>query len=152
MDRFRPDTSISYTFPTVMDSLLIAGPRWGPRIVLAEISGAMPGLLAKTERLQKGLVPHRFHRLQVIQQAPPLPDQLEQAPSRAEVLGVNLEVVRDHVDPLREERDLDLGGTGVRVMNTELSDDVAFFIGDKTHDLLPFSFRCVENALFLLGN
>ena len=53
-----------------------SGSPWGPQIVLAEIPGAVPGLLAKAERLQKGLVPHRFHRLQVIQQTPPLPDQL----------------------------------------------------------------------------
>src|SRR5512141_651556 len=152
MERFRPDTSISYTFPTVMDSLLLSIPPWGPRIVLAEISGAVPGLLAKAERLQKGLVPHRLHRLQVIQQAPPLPDQLEQAPPRAEVLGVDLEVVRDHVDPLRQERDLNLGRPGVRVVHAELSDNVALFLGNQAHDLLPFSFRRVENVPFLLRN
>jgi len=28
-------------------------------------------------------------------------------------------------------------------MDTKLSDDVALFLGDKTHDLLPFSFPCV---------
>jgi len=37
-------------------------------------------------------------------------------------------------------------------MNTELSDDVALFLGDKTHDLLLFSFRYVENVPFLLRN
>jgi hypothetical protein len=61
-------------------------------------------------------------------------------------------MVRDHVDPLRQERDLDLGGAGVRVMNTEFSDDIALFFGDQTHDLLPVSFRCVENVAFLLRN
>src|SRR3990172_3909971 len=145
MDRFRPDTSISYTFPTVMDSLLVAAPPGGRGLCCPEVVEALPGLLAQAERLEQGLVPRRFLRLQVVQQAPPLSDQLEQPPPRAEVLRVRLQVVGDHVDPLREERDLDLRGPGVRVVHAELADDVALFLSDQTHDLLPFSFPCVEN-------
>src|SRR5690606_24840187 len=47
--------------------------------------------------------------LEVVQQPATPADHLEQPPTPVEILGVRAKVPREIVDPLREERDLNLG-------------------------------------------
>src|SRR3970282_1452954 len=70
MDNILPETSASYTFPTCRYSLL--GSRLKGRI-LAFCIGFLR-LLAQPERFHNGFVPERLLQLQVVEQAPPLPD------------------------------------------------------------------------------
>src|SRR5262245_34298200 len=65
-------------------------------------------LLPQTESLDHALVAREVASPQVIQHAPALPDQLQQAASRMMVLQVHLEVLRQIRDPIGQERNLDL--------------------------------------------
>src|SRR5688572_28695692 len=61
--------------------------------------------------------------LEVFQQPAALADQLEQAAPGVVVLLVSLEVLGQPGDPLAEQRDLDLGGPGVRIVQAVGLDD-----------------------------
>ena len=61
--------------------------------------------------------------LQVIQQAPALPDQLEQATSRIVIVGVRFQVVGEVIDPFAEDGDLDFRRSGVRLVQAIGFDD-----------------------------
>ena len=52
--------------------------------------------------------------LQVVEQAAALADELQQPAARVMILRVRLEMFRQVVDALAEERDLDFRGAGVR--------------------------------------
>src|SRR4030066_2415875 len=135
MDNILPETSASYTFPTCRYSLL--GCPLKGRILVFWIGFLR--LLAKAERFHNGFVPERLLRLQVGEQAPPLPDQFQQPTPGVEILGVGLQMIRDHVDPLGEERDLHFRRTGVRIVQPELADDVLFLLRHYAHFSPSFS-------------
>src|SRR5204862_50398 len=61
--------------------------------------------------------------LQVVEHAATLTDELEQTTARMVVLEVRLEVLGEVGDPLGEEGDLDLGGSGVGIVTTEFSNN-----------------------------
>ena len=60
-----------------------------------------------------------FPRIVVVEQAPPFRNQGQEAAARRVVLRVRDDVVRDVLDPRREERDLHLGGPAVRLVARE---------------------------------
>ena len=64
--------------------------------------------------------------LQVIQKAAALADQHQKATAGAMVLLVHFEVLSQLANTLAQNRNLNLGTSGVRVMRTELCDDVCF--------------------------
>ena len=53
---------------------------------------------------------------QVIQQSTALAHEIQQPATRVMVILVHFEVFRELLDPLREQRNLDLRGSGVRIM------------------------------------
>src|SRR5580765_7658408 len=75
--------------------------------------GTAGSLLADPQPLDHALVARVFPTLEVIEQAPSLPDELQQSATRMVILRVQLEVPREVRDPLRQERDLYLGGSRV---------------------------------------
>src|SRR5512134_2601443 len=70
-------------------------------------------LLAQAELLDERAVLLVVAALEVVQQAAALAHHPEQPAARMEILDVRLEMIGEHVDALREERDLDFGRTGV---------------------------------------
>ena len=71
--------------------------------------GCRPILLAaQTQLLDQGLVTPGVVTPEIIQQPSPLAHQLEQAATRVMILLVRLEVLGELVDPLGQDRDLDL--------------------------------------------
>ena len=60
---------------------------------------------------------------EIVEQPAPTTDHREQSPTGVMVLAVDLQVFRQVVDALGEERDLDLGGAGVGLVEAMLSDD-----------------------------
>ena len=84
------------------------------------------GLLAEFELLDQRAVPFEVARLQVVEEAAALADHLEEAAPAVVVLLVGLEVIGEGRDARREERYLDLGGTGIAIVLGVLGDDGLF--------------------------
>src|SRR5262245_13083609 len=72
-----------------------------------------PVLLPDPEPADQLGVPIGVLALQVVQQTPPLADQLEEPASRVMILRMSLEVFREVVDALAEQRNLNFGRAGV---------------------------------------
>src|SRR5262245_8628889 len=90
-------------------------------------------LSADTELVDDRPVPPSILVLEIFQQAPPLPDQHQQAPPRVMILRVSLEMLGQSVDPLGEERDLDFRRTGVAFMGLELLDQALLAVDSQRH-------------------
>ena len=82
-----------------------------------------PGLLSQSQAADEIVVPVDVAPLQVIEQAATLAHQLEQPPTRVIVFLVRLEVVRQFVNPLRQQRDLHFRRTRVGRMRFVLGND-----------------------------
>src|SRR5262245_24410769 len=78
-----------------------------------------PPSLADPEPVGDGPVSFRVPLTQILEEPAPLADQHEQASAGMMILLMRLEVVREAVDALRQERDLDLGGSGVPFVSLE---------------------------------
>src|SRR5688572_13841946 len=94
------------------------------------------GLLAQSKALDHRAILVRVFALQVIEELAALADHLEQAATRMEILDVRLEVLRQAVDALGEERNLDFGGAGVVSGALVLLYDLRFLRNLQTHLLL----------------
>src|SRR5581483_7883730 len=79
-------------------------------------------LPAKPEPGDERPVPLDVVAAEVVEQATSPADKHQQPPAGVMILLVDLQVRREHVDPLREERDLNLGGTGVGLVEAVLAD------------------------------
>ena len=69
------------------------------------------------QSLDERLVPFGAVSPQIIEQSPPLTHQFEQPTARVVVFFVHLEVFREAVDSLGDERNLDLGRARVRLVD-----------------------------------
>jgi hypothetical protein len=72
-----------------------------------------PLLFPNSEALDEIGIPIRILPLQIVEQAPALTHELQQATAGVMILGVRLEVLCEVVDPLAEERDLNFWRSGV---------------------------------------
>jgi hypothetical protein len=70
-------------------------------------------LVAQLELLRNGLVTADVFALQIFEQAAALTNHHQQPATGAVIFFVGLQMFRQMVDPLREQRDLDVGRTGV---------------------------------------
>src|SRR6185503_15959740 len=70
------------------------------------VSSGKRSLLAQAEALDERAVGLDVGALEVVEQAAPLAHELEQPPARMEILGMRFEVIREHVDACRLDRDL----------------------------------------------
>src|SRR3989338_7628051 len=73
-------------------------------------------LSLQSELLDDRIVAALVRGLQIVQVRPAIGDHLQEAPAGVDVLRVLLKVLRELVDLLAEERDLDIGRAGVEFM------------------------------------
>src|SRR5438045_122541 len=71
--------------------------------------------------------------LEVVQEAAAAADEHQQAAARVMVVLVLAQVLREMVDPVREQRDLHPGGAGVVLVAPELRDDLALLLSGHGH-------------------
>ena len=77
-------------------------------------------LVAQFQLFRNGLVAAQILALQIIQQAPALADHHQQPAARAVIFFVGLQMLRQMIDALRQQRDLHVRRTGVSVMCLKL--------------------------------
>ncbi len=75
------------------------------------------------QSLDEGPVPIVVLPLQIPEKSAPLADQKQETPPRVMITLVDLQVLRDTRDPLREEGDLYLGGARIPVRTPVVTDD-----------------------------
>ncbi len=75
--------------------------------------------------------------LQVIQQAPALTDQLEEAATRVMIFRVGLEVLGEIADAFAENGDLNFRGAGVGVVRAVRGDELGLSVFVQSHEWLP---------------
>src|SRR5579862_7771943 len=138
MDSGRPKNCAS-TFLNITTSRAMS-----PKAANLQASGAVMGgkdakgttnrwLLPNPKPVDHALVAIEFGSLQVVQQAPPLPDELEQAAAGVVILAVNLEVFRQILDARAEQRDLHLGRARVRCVKLVLRKQLLRSFGSYPH-------------------
>src|SRR3954447_11948723 len=88
-------------------------------------------LAAQAELLDEGAIALEILALQVVQEAPAAPDELEQSTTGVVVVLVRAEVLGQLVAALGQHRDLDFGRAGVRLVLAELPDMLQLlFLGE----------------------
>ena len=87
---------------------------------------APPRLSAQFELLRYCVITTYIRIVQIIQQAPPLADHHQQPPTRTVIFLVGLQVFRQMIDPLRKQRDLHVGRTGIFFVQFEIVDHLCF--------------------------
>src|SRR5690349_25027647 len=93
-------------------------------------------LAAESEPSDDGAVARVVLLQQVCEKATALADELEEAATRMIVLGKAAEMICQGLDPLREERDLDLGRAGIAVRHGVLGDGFRLPFGRERHPVL----------------
>jgi hypothetical protein len=79
-------------------------------------AGQFISLLSNAEALDDGPIPGIIDAAEIIQNPSPPPDQLQQAPPGMVILLVGLEMFGKIRDAVGQHRNLDLRGSGVRVV------------------------------------
>src|SRR5687768_9386529 len=119
-------------WPFLLHEKTAAGPGPPPRRTLSA---------AQSEPRNQHLVARFVLRLQIVEQATALRDELQEAAPRMVVLHVALEVLGQIGDALRKDRYLDFGRSGVAVLRRVFLDQFLLAISGDRHR--PSSmFRC----------
>src|SRR5213078_2049505 len=94
------------------------------------VSERLPGrntfkdsLLADAQSLDERLIAVRIGGLKELEQPRALADHHQQAPARGEVLLVDLQMLGQVVDLFRDERDLNLGRSGISLVGGAFGND-----------------------------
>ena len=82
----------------------------------------------KPQSLDELLVLLWLGRFQVIEELAALVHELHEPAPRGMIALVCGKVLTQSIDPLREERNLNFGGAGIRRVTAKLRDDSAFFL------------------------
>ena len=82
----------------------------------------VPPSTADAELVDDDAVPLRCSGPEVLEKTTALADEHQEPAPRVMLLAVLLEMVRQAVDPLGEERDLDFGRACIALMSSELLD------------------------------
>src|SRR3970040_964739 len=96
--------------------------------VLASWRWTRFSLFAKAQTVEERGIALHVVLFQVIQQATPVPDELQQSAAGRVVLGMGLEMFRQVCDPLGDEGDLNFWGTGVRILLLEILDQLGLLL------------------------
>src|SRR5262249_19164702 len=104
-------------------------------------------LLPQSESLDDALVALKVARAQIIEHAPALAHELEQASTGMMVALVRLEVLGQVADPIAQQRDLDLRRSGVRAVPSILRHDLSPALLQHCHPALS---DCVLSRCFRL--
>jgi len=102
---------------------------------------ASSALAAQAEPLQNCAIAGDVSVAQVAQVAPTLADEAKQATTSFEVVLVASQVVGQVLDPVGEQRDLNLGRACVALGLLELVDDLAFALGRLHREIVAFELR-----------
>jgi hypothetical protein len=108
-------------------------------------------LSPKTEALDELLVPGVILSLEVVDQAPSLANNFQQSAPRMVVLLVVLEMLGEFGQPSREQRDLDLGGSSIRVMVLESVNGTSLCFG-RDQLIFLWLFRASSRFAIALGS
>ena len=98
-----------------------------------------PALAAETQLTNQRLVAHVILVLQVTKKTTTLAYELKQPATRVVILLVSPKVIREELDARCEERNLNLRGTGVAFLASELLDNFRLIGSCERH----FSFLCL---------
>jgi hypothetical protein len=98
-------------------------------------------LLAKPEPSDRRAVPLDVFAGQVRQKSAPLSHELEKAAPGVKVVLVLAEVISEPVDPLRKERNLNLGRTGIIRVRAKLGNNRLFLLALQRHSCASLSGR-----------
>ena len=104
------------------------------------LSGPALWLLADTEFADDLAVAIGIVRLQVVQKAAALADQLQKTTPGSVVLDVRLEVFGQFADARTQNRDLDLRRTGILLVGAEVFNQ-GCFLGSRQHGVCYSSCR-----------
>ena len=96
-------------------------------------------LLTDAEFGDDRTVPLDIGFLQIVEQAAAMTDHLQKTAAAVMILRVLFEMLVEGVDPVGQDRDLDLGRSGVALMDGILFDDVRLFFLEKSHGFSPLS-------------
>src|SRR6266849_565164 len=107
-----------------------------PRTDQCEVT---PPSTADAELVYDGAVPFRRPGPEVLEKTATLADQHQQPAARVVVLRVLLDMVRQAVDPLGEERDLYFGRARVALVGTKLLDQILLPFDGKRHRRPPIA-------------
>jgi hypothetical protein len=100
-----------------------------------------PTLPPDPQSLDQGSILRDILAADVFEQPFPLPDHLEQPAPGVMILAMGLEVLRQVVDPSREQRDLDFGRAGIALVDLEVGDDRLFRVCRKSHSEVPADYQ-----------
>jgi hypothetical protein len=92
-----------------------------------------PTLPPDPQALDQGSILRHILTPDVLEQPLALPDHLEQPEPGVVILAVGFEVLRQVVDPAREQRDLDFGRAGIALVHSEVGDDRLFRVCRESH-------------------
>jgi hypothetical protein len=106
-------------------------------------------LLADTERLDDRSITVEVLLFEVVEEATALADQHEQAAARMMVLRVNLEVLGQVRDSLREQRDLHFGRARVTGFASEFLNDLGLTFCCERHFSIPTFFVLLLGGCWL---
>ena len=90
-------------------------------------------LTADAQALNQGFVPFRVTAFQVFQEAPPPGDHRQQPPAGMMIFLMGLEMVRELLNSLAQDRYLNFWRTGVGFVNSILGNYLLLGIGRQGH-------------------
>jgi len=90
-------------------------------------------LLSKPQFLDDILVSLNVHPSKVVEQSPPLPDELEKPSSGVVILLVSLEMFREVIDAIAQNGNLHFRGTRIFLMQLETINDLLFSLWVENH-------------------
>lgn len=96
-------------------------------------------LLPETKSLDRVPVGIWIRTGQVAKQPVSPPHHLQETTPRSMVLPAALQMLVEFLDPVRQDRYLDLGRPGVGITPTEIADDLALSFGRTTHGVHPLT-------------
>jgi len=109
-------------------------------------------LSAEAETLDQRTVSLDVHLHHVVQQPAAAADQQQEPATGVVVVLVSLEVLGEADDALGQQRDLGLGGSGVRVVHAVLGKDRLLLFGGQSHSGAPrYSVPCGPDDVFTPG-
>jgi len=104
-------------------------------------------LFPQFQFFKKGAVSFGLGPVKVVEKAAPATDHRKKTTAGCEVFDGIFEVGREVVDPFRKECDLDIGGTGIFVVQSVACDDLAFCQrGHKKKTLCENNFESMPEA------
>jgi hypothetical protein len=82
-------------------------------------------LSSQAERFDEAPVFLEIDFLEIIQESAPLADEFQKPPAGMKILFMHLEMLRQVVDPFRQQGNLNVRGAGIALMPFKLIDDLA---------------------------